>query len=234
MVLFQIGDQPAEGFGGASRRLSAALTWRWRRSRGKPSAMDVQFLFAPGAGAPSSSPWMRKMSERLRTLGAVRCFDYPYQMAGRRSPDRLPVLVAAHRAALEALAAEPPVVLVGKSMGGRIGCHLANELPPGKVRALVCLGYPLVGQNGAVRDEVLLALRTPILFVQGTRDPLCPVDRLVAVRSRMSAPNELYVVEDGNHSLELPKAMLKPDPLAQESVGAAIVDRMARFLASVW
>jgi uncharacterized protein len=79
------------------------------------------------------------------------------------------VLVAAHRAALNALAPEPAAVLVGKSMGGRIGCHVANELAPGRVLALVCLGYPLVGGDGSLRDQVLLALRTPVLFAQGSR-----------------------------------------------------------------
>ena len=56
-----------------------------------------------------------------------------------------------------------------------------------------------------MRDEVLLALRTPILFVQGTRDPLCPLDALAAVRARMTARSELLIVEGGNHSLDVPR-----------------------------
>jgi predicted alpha/beta-hydrolase family hydrolase len=192
--------------------------------------MNLQFLFAPGAGAPSSSPWMRKFSERLAILGRVQGFDYPYQLAGRRSPDRLPVLVAAHRAAFDALDPGAPVVLIGKSMGGRIGCHLANDLTPRRALALVCLGYPLVGQSGSLRDEVLLALRTPILFVQGSRDPLCPLDRLAEVRARMSAANELHVIEGANHSLELTKTMLKASGLTQDAVDASIVRRISDFL----
>ena len=87
-------------------------------------------------------------------------------------------------------------------MGSRIGCHLANQEA---VTGLVCLGYPLVAAGtGAVRDEVLLALSTPILFVQGTRDPLGPLDQLASVRSKMRSRNELHVVEGGNHSLEIP------------------------------
>lgn len=192
--------------------------------------MTVQFLFAPGAGAPSSSPWMRKFRDRLATLGPVHGFDYPYQLAGRRSPDRLPVLIAAHRAAFEALDPALPVALIGKSMGGRIGCHVANQLSQREPLALISLGYPLVGQRGAIRDEVLLALCTPILFIQGSRDPLCPLDRLAVVRARMTAPNQLHVVEGGNHSLDLPKARLKADPGAQEAADAAVVSRIAGFL----
>jgi uncharacterized protein len=173
------------------------------------------------------------MRDRLVSLGDVRSFDYSYQVAGRRSPDRLPTLLAAHRAAFDSLDAAKPRVLVGKSMGGRIGCHLANDLPPGSAVAVVCLGYPLVGQSGALRDEVLLALRTPVLFIQGTRDPLCPLDRLEEVRRRMPVRHDLYVVDGGDHSLELPKSRLKLNPSAQDDVDAAIVLRISEFLAHV-
>jgi predicted alpha/beta-hydrolase family hydrolase len=173
---------------------------------------------------------MRRFEERLEVLGPVRCFDYPYQLAGRRSPDRLPVLVAAHRAALDAVDPGQPVVLIGKSMGGRIGCHLANEPTTRPVLGLVCLGYPLVGQNGSLRDEVLLALRTPILFVQGSRDALCPLDRLAEVRARMRVANQLHVVDGANHSLELTKTMLRASALTQDAVDAAIVRRISDFL----
>jgi predicted alpha/beta-hydrolase family hydrolase len=145
---------------------------------------------------------MERWARRLGAIGEVVRFDYPYVKAGRRAPDRLPVLVDAHRAALAAARAgrEGPVVLAGKSMGGRVGCHLALEE---EVAALVCLGYPLRAPGGALRDEVLLALRTPVIFVQGSRDPLCPLELLEQVRPRMRAPTALHVVEGGNHSLEV-------------------------------
>ncbi|HET6922335.1 MAG TPA: alpha/beta family hydrolase, partial [Anaeromyxobacteraceae bacterium] len=106
-------------------------------------------LLAPGAGQPSTSAWMRAWARRLEGLGEVFTFDYPYMLAGRRRPDRLPVLLESHRTALAAARAgrQGPLVLAGKSMGSRIGCHLAAAEPA--VRALVCLGYPLVGRGGA-------------------------------------------------------------------------------------
>src|SRR3954454_5877774 len=137
--------------------------------------MSPIILFAHGAGASSASTWMRAWARRLESLGEVVPFDYPYMKAGRRSPDRQPVLVAAHAGALGGArgrhGAERPVVLAGKSMGSRMGCHLAVER--GGIAALVCFGYPLrSGSSGALRDQVLLALRTPILFLQGSKDPL--------------------------------------------------------------
>jgi predicted alpha/beta-hydrolase family hydrolase len=175
---------------------------------------------------------MERWADLLGAHADVVRFDYPYVKAGRRSPDALPVLVGAHRAALaQAQVRHPgPAVLAGKSMGGRVGCHVALEEP---VAGLVCLGYPLRGQRGAVRDEVLVALRTPILFVQGSRDALCPLDLLEGVRSRMSAPSELHVVEGGDHSLRVGARALAARGEPQEAVEGRALAAIAAFLARV-
>jgi predicted alpha/beta-hydrolase family hydrolase len=148
-------------------------------------------------------------------------------LAGRRTPDRLPQLIAAHREALLTHRRRRHAVLVGKSMGSRVGCHLSLEEP---VEALVCLGYPLRGIGGQVRDEVLLALATPILFVQGTRDTLCPLPLLAEVRKRMKAPNELLVVEGGDHSLVLSAAQRRAEGITQEQSDERVLAAIARFL----
>jgi predicted alpha/beta-hydrolase family hydrolase len=189
------------------------------------------FLFAPGAGAPSSHSWMRHWTELLKTLGAVWTFDYPYMIEGRKRPDPLPRLIASHREAL--LQAREthsgPTVLIGKSMGARIGCHLAIKE---EVAAVICLGYPLCGGGDTtrLRDEVLLELSTPVLFVQGTRDPLCPLNLLEQVRARMRAANELYVVEDGNHSLIVTKRGLLDKGQTQENVDEHILAEIRKFI----
>ncbi len=116
---------------------------------------------------------MQHWSELLATLGTVQTFDYPYMRAGTRRPDPLPLLIAAHRAALAEACAVPRgrIVLIGKSMGSRVGCHVSLDE---NVNALVCLGYPLCGGGNRtkLRDKVLRDIATPILFVQGTRDLL--------------------------------------------------------------
>lgn len=174
---------------------------------------------------------MQAMKKRLEALGRVEPFDYPYQKAGKRSPDRHPVLVEAHEKAYDRLKAthSGPVVFVGKSMGGRIGCHVAAKRadPPA---ALVCLGYPLVGQGGKVRDEVLFELRTPILFVQGTRDALCPLEKLEALLPKLTAPHALHTVEDGDHSLRVGAQKLKARGESQDAVDERIVRAVAGFL----
>jgi len=194
-------------------------------------------LMAHGAGLGSASAWMTRWAGYLAQLGVVVPFDDPYMRSGKKRPDRHPVLLQAHAEAL-AQAVEThrdhPVVLIGKSMGSRIGCHLTNEPGLGDpVRAVVCLGYPLVGFGKVrrVRDEVLLALRQPILFVQGTRDRLCPLDLLEEVRSRMTATNELFMVEGGDHSLQLRVKDRKARGITQEEADRAVVSAIGRFLA---
>ena len=198
--------------------------------------MRPLFLFAHGAGAPSTHPWMEGWAARLATLGEVVRFDYPYMREGRRTPDRAPKLIEAHKLALkEALRGtkQPrPVFLIGKSMGSRMGCHVALEA---SVSALICFGYPLQGMGSSDpkkrRDAVLKQLSTPILFVQGTRDKLCPLDVLEDVRRKMKASNELYVVESGDHSLLCTKGQLKAWGKDQSAVDQEILGAIAAFVA---
>jgi uncharacterized protein len=191
------------------------------------------FLFAHGAGAPSTHPWMQRWAKRLEAIGAVFPFDYPYMEERRKRPDPLPALVAAHREALMRArkAHDGPVVLIGKSMGGRVGCHLALEED---VAAVICLGYPLCGGGNPekMRAEVLLKLATAILFVQGTRDSLCPLDLLEGVREKMKAPNELYVVEGGDHSLMVTKGQLKAARETQDEVDERVLGKIRDFVAN--
>ena len=196
-----------------------------------PASGPPLFLFAPGAGAPSSHPWMQHWSELLRTIGAVRTFDYPYMIEGRKRPDPLPRLIAAHRDALAEVRGSHRgrVILIGKSMGSRVGCHVSLEA---EVNALVCLGYPLCGGGdpAKLRDKVLIGLSRPILFVQGTRDALCPLDLLERVRAQMTAPNELQVVDGGDHSLRVSKTQLRSRGETQDDVDRRILETIRTFV----
>jgi uncharacterized protein len=195
-----------------------------------PSPLPL-FLFAPGAGASSSHPWMLRWAQRLSAIGSVCTLDYLYSTEGRKRPDRLPELIEAHRSALKKArqSHSGPLVLIGKSMGGRVGCHLALEEA---VSAVICLGYPLCGggDRTRLRDQVLRALAAPVLFVQGTRDSLCPLELLAEVRAEMSAANELHVVEGGDHSLFVTKSQLKMSGETQDMVELRILEAIRQFL----
>ena len=175
---------------------------------------------------------MQRWKKHLEEVGDVETVDYPYMRENRKRPDLLPQLIAAHRRALAgALAktgATAPIILIGKSMGGRVGCHVALEE---KVDGLICLGYPLcaMGDRTKLRDEVLRALTTPVLFVQGTRDSLCPLDLLERVRQEMKAPNFLHVVEGGDHSLLVRKRDLAAAGETQDDVDRRVLEVIVTF-----
>ncbi len=93
-------------------------------------------------------------------------------------------------------------------MGGRIASQMAaaKKLP---VEGLIFLGYPLhpAGDLTRVRDAHLYRIEVPMLFFAGTRDRLCDLGKLQIVLSKLSAPWKLDIIEGGDHSFHLPKAM---------------------------
>jgi len=194
--------------------------------------MKPVFLLAPGAGAPASHPWMQNWKGLLGEIGDVETFDYNYMRESRKRPDSLPQLITTHREALSEAReryASRSTILIGKSMGGRVGCHVSLQE---KVAGLVCLGYPLcaMGDRTKIRDEILRTLSTPILFVQGARDSLCPLDLLEGVRAEMKAPNFLHVVEGGDHSLSVPKRQVQASGQTQEDVDRRVLKAITGFV----
>jgi predicted alpha/beta-hydrolase family hydrolase len=177
---------------------------------------------------------MQSWKERLSTIGDVETFDYAYMQERRKRPDPLPQLIAAHRQALidARRDSDSPIILIGKSMGGRIGCHVSLKEA---VMGIVCLSYPLCGGGdpARLRDRVLRELQAPILFVQGTRDSLCPLDLLQKVISDMKAQTSLHIVEGGDHSLLAPKRQLRETGETQEEVDQRVLTAIAQFVANV-
>ncbi|MDH3731658.1 MAG: alpha/beta fold hydrolase [Acidimicrobiia bacterium] len=171
-----------------------------RRPRG------VGVLLAHGAGAGQSSWFMATVRDALAAAGyPALTFDYPYIEEGRRRPDQAPKLVECHRAAAERLGSYVrEIVLGGKSMGGRIGGHVADDVD---AAGLLFYGYPLVAIGGKVRPlDHLATLDMPKLFVAGTRDTMSPLPRLRRAISVL--PNaEAALIEGGDHSLNVPKSV---------------------------
>ena len=192
------------------------------------------FLFSHGAGAGSGHPWMRAWTERLGRLGPVQAFDYPYMLQGRKLPDRLPKLLEAHRQALSDLRqhTDDEVILVGKSMGSRVACHLAAEVA---VRAVICLGYPLVGggKKAPLRDAALRGLAVPTLLVQGSRDPMSPPALLAELLPELPPCIQVHTVPDGDHSLLGRKRTLAHLGLDQEALDAQTFHAVETFVAGL-
>src|SRR5262249_55468 len=144
-------------------------------------------------------------ADALARRGAlVLRFNFPYTDAGRRAPDRAPVLVAAVAAAARWLAARPrargvPLVLGAKSMGGPRASMLLAESGAPPTAGLLLVGYPPppAGRPTELRAAHLPAVPCPMLFLEGTRDPLCDLARLRPVLRRLGRRASLHVVEGG-------------------------------------
>lgn len=176
-------------------------------------------LLAHGAGADGASAFLEHVARGLAERGlSVLRFRYGYaeRMARegrRRPPDRAPRLEAVHAAALVALTERcpgQPVVLMGKSMGARMGSHLAAQGAPSTeacVRALVHLGFPLhpPRKPSRQRAEHFRTLPLPALFLSGTRDPLCTPELLEEALAHHGGPPTLQWIEDADHDFKVPK-----------------------------
>ena len=160
---------------------------------------------AHGAGAPMDSPFMDAVAAGLAEGGLrVARFELPYmrrrrESGERRPPDREPVLREAWLEAIAALGGGERLVIGGKSLGGRMASLVADEAG---VRGLVCLGYPFhpPGQPDRLRTKHLQDLRTPALFVQGTRDALGSREEVAGYG--LSPAIRLEWLEDGDHSFK--------------------------------
>jgi predicted alpha/beta-hydrolase family hydrolase len=163
-------------------------------------------LLAPGAGASRDSPALVAVEAAVAPLPVVR-MDFPYRKAGRRSPDKAPVLVRSVVEEAEVLAdslgvGTEALVLGGRSMGGRMcSMAVAEGLP---AAGLVLLAYPLhpPGRPEKLRVEHLPQVRVPCLFVSGTRDPFGTPDELAAATALVGGPVTTHLVEGGGHDLK--------------------------------
>ena len=144
-----------------------------------PATAPLRLLLAHGAGAPMDSPFMEAMATGLAERGwQVVRFEFPYMARMRQSgkrcaPDRLPKLQEAFREQVSLAGPGAPLLIGGKSMGGRVASLLIDELADASaVIGCACLGYPFhpPGKPQQLRTEHLAGLRTPTLILQGERD----------------------------------------------------------------
>jgi len=176
-----------------------------------PEGARWLYVVAHGAGAGMRHPFMGAVADRLAGRGiATFRYQFPYMERGGGRPDPPHVATATVRAAVtEASRSCPDVALVagGKSFGGRMTSTAMAEEPLPSVRGLVFLGFPLhpPGRPSATRARHLEDVTAPMLFLQGTRDPLAELDLLRPVLDRFGDRATLHVVEGADHSFAVLK-----------------------------
>jgi predicted alpha/beta-hydrolase family hydrolase len=179
-----------------------------------PAEARATILLAHGAGAPMDSTSMTATAKVLGAAGLrIARFEFQYMAsrrtdAGRKPPPRADTLNPEYKAAVAELGATGPLVIGGKSMGGRVASMIADELYAAKqIAGLLCLGYPFhpPGKPEQLRTKHLLKLQTPALICQGTRDefgtdaevPLYPLSDKI----------EILWLPDGDHDLRPRKSI---------------------------
>lgn len=190
-----------------------------------PADAPATLLLAHGAGTGKAHPFLAAIAAGLAgpSRRVVR-FDFPYRVAGRRLPDRLPRLQDALRAAAAAHG-RGSVALAGKSLGGRVGATMADQLG---VRALACFGYPFHPPKDPtkLRTASLAALRTPTLVLQGERDPFGDRDEVAGYALGPAVTVRWF--PDGDHDLR-PRAASGATATGNLAAAIAAADAFLRL-----
>lgn len=179
----------------------------WTHAEETPTAA---LILAHGAGAPMDSSFMNRMALALAASGiSVARFEFAY-MAQRRTggskrpPPRAEKLIGEFQTVVQTALSETdlPILIGGKSMGGRVAAMLAGAPSlPGRVKGVACIGYPFhpTGKPETWRLDPLEGANRPVLITQGERDPFGTKNEIEAV----TLPDSVAVtyLEDGNHDL---------------------------------
>jgi predicted alpha/beta-hydrolase family hydrolase len=200
----------------------------WLRSQ-EPEIATL--ILAHGAGAPMDSPYMASLCQQLAAVGinTVR-FEFPY-MARRRAcgikapPNRQPVLLDCWRAVYGSVrhVVDGPLLIGGKSMGGRMASLVADELMPA---GLCCFGYPFhpPGKPDSKRAEHFASMKTPTLILQGTRDPFGKPENIS--ETGWSSAVHIQWFEEGDHDL----GVRKSSGFTQDNLLTKAVEAVKQFV----
>ena len=177
----------------------------------RPPAARALLVLAHGAGAGMQHAFMESMAQAFANLElATLRYQFPYIQAGRKPPDVPNVLLSTVAAALRhALQVAPqlPMLLAGKSMGGRMSAYFMARDAPQTVRGIIFLGFPLhtPGKPAITRAAALNNVRVPMLFLQGSKDKLADPILLAEVCRNLGQRAVLNILHDADHSFAVPK-----------------------------
>ncbi len=176
----------------------------------KPLQPRACYILAHGAGAGMDHPFMVAVGRELAARGiATLRYQFPYMERGAKHPDPPQLAHATVRAAVATalnLAPKLPLIAGGKSFGGRMTSQAQAISPLEGVRGLAFLGFPLhpAGRPSHKRAEHLFDVQIPLLFVQGTRDPLASVSELRPLCEKLGRRATLKLFTDADHSFHVP------------------------------
>ena len=192
---------------------------------------DLGIVFAHGAANDMNHVLLQAAAEGLSARGypCLR-FNFPYREQNKKSPDPEPKLMHTWCRAVEEMKSRTgcqKFIAAGKSLGARMAAQASAQ---GRLQpdGLIFLGYPLhaPGRKEVLRDAPLRKIQSPMLFLEGTRDPFCDLDLLKGVLKEMNAPLCLEIIQGGDHSYKLPKT----DPRTEQDVHEFVIQTSLAWL----
>jgi uncharacterized protein len=195
----------------------------------RPPHAHACFVFAHGAGAGMTHPFMAKVAAGLGERGiATLRYQFSYMEKAGKRPDPPSVAHAAVRAAVaeasrccEGL----PLIAGGKSFGGRMTSQAQAIAPLAGVHGLAFFGFPLhpAGKPSKDRAKHLADVHVPTLFLQGTRDTLAELTLLEPVVKGLGSSATLHPVRDADHSFHVLKRTGRNDDEVMDEILDAFV-----------
>jgi predicted alpha/beta-hydrolase family hydrolase len=192
-----------------------------------PSGHRAGVVLAHDVGADMDQPLLAALQESLVASGFLTIrFNFPFVENKRKRPDPAPILERTYRTAMAALSRDPEeapaqIILAGFGLGARVA---ADVIAGGtKADGLVSISYPLhpSGKPSKLQADALYRIICPILFVQGSRDQRCRIDRLAGLQRQIGAPTKILQVEDADQNLALIKRSTRtPDEVREQLLGS--------------
>lgn len=174
----------------------------------RPAATGDKLILTHGAGSNSDSTLLIALANAFCDAGiTVFRYDLPFRQlrphgppppgSAKRDQDGIRAAIASMRPQTSGR-----IFLGGHSYGGRQSSMLCAA-EPGLVDALLLLSYPLhpPQRPTELRTAHFPTLKTPALFVSGTRDGFATVDELTAALALIPARTELLPIPAAGHEL---------------------------------
>jgi len=182
-----------------------------------PAQADTAYVFAHGAGAGMTHPFMVAVAEGLaqRRIATLR-YQFPYMQAGKRRVDSPAVSHEAVRAAVaraRTLWPSLPLFAGGKSFGGRMTSQAQAFAPLPAVIGLIFLGFPLhpAGKPSVERAAHLATIDVPMLFIHGSRDALAHAVQFRRMTSQLGAFASRVEIPGSDHTFHVPRRTGRTD-----------------------
>ncbi len=203
--------------------------------QGPKRGADRAVLLAHGAGADMNANTLTVFADALAVIGVPSLrFNFAYRASGRGAPPKAPVLEIEVRAAAAELMRRTKlpsdrIVVGGRSMGGRIASMVAAA--DGAMGCLL-LGYPLhpPGKPDVLRVAHFGSLRSPVLFVSGTRDAFGTPDELQLHARSISGAVRFHWIDTADHGF---RPLKKVTGLTTDEALIPVAEFAAQWVASL-